>query len=110
MTELAEWLSDTRLELHSVHAPIVQSLKGGKWIGAFSNASRDEASRKTALEETEAALALARQVPFRYLVVHLGIPTTERVAANDNQPEAARRSVEEIVDKAAARTCGWRSR
>ena len=37
--------------------------------------------RKTALDETAAALALARQMPFRYLVVHLGMPTTERVAA-----------------------------
>jgi hypothetical protein len=30
--QLAEWLSDTQLELHSVHAPIVESLKGGRWV------------------------------------------------------------------------------
>lgn len=101
MADLAEWLADTGLELHSVHAPIVQALKGGKWVGAFSNASRDEVSRKTALEETEAAIAVARQIPYHYLVVHLGMPATERVAANDNQPDIARRSVEEIADKAA---------
>ena len=101
MADLAEWLADTGLELHSVHAPIVQALKGGKWVGAFSNASRGEVSRQTALEETEAAIAVARQIPYRYLVVHLGMPTTERVAANDNQPDIARRSVEEIADKAA---------
>lgn len=101
MADLAEWLADTGLELHSVHAPIVQALKGGKWVGAFSNASRDEVSRKTALAETEAAIAVARQIPYRYLVVHLGMPTSERVAANDNQPDIARRSVEEIADKAA---------
>ena len=100
--DLAEWLADTRLELHSVHAPIVQSLKGGKWIDPFSNASRDETSRKTALQETATAIALAKHLPYRYLVVHLGTPTTERVAANDNQPELARRSVEELAEKAAA--------
>ena len=99
--QLAEWLSDTRLELHSVHAPIVEALRGGAWIGAYSNASRDEACRKAALAETEAALAIAKQVPFRYLVVHLGTPTTERVSPRDNQPDVARRSVEEIVDMAA---------
>jgi sugar phosphate isomerase/epimerase len=99
--ELAEWLADTRLELHSVHAPIVGALKGGKWIDPFSNASRDESSRKTALRETEAAIALARRIPYRHLVVHLGTPTTERVAAIDNQPELARRSVEEIFEKAS---------
>jgi len=99
--ELAEWLADTRLEVHSVHAPIVGALKGGKWIDPFSNASRDESSRKTALRETEAAIALARRIPYRHLVVHLGTPTTERVAATDNQPELARRSVEEIFEKAS---------
>src|SRR6185295_7776104 len=67
----------------------------------FSNASRDEACRKTALQETAAAIALARQIPYHYLVVHLGTPTTERVAANDNQPDIARRSVEQIVDEAS---------
>lgn len=99
--DLAEWLADTRLELHSVHAPIVGALKGGKWVDPFSNASRDETSRKTALQETDAAIALARHIPYRHLVVHLGTPTTERVATNDNQPELARRSVEEIVEKAS---------
>jgi sugar phosphate isomerase/epimerase len=99
--DLAEWLADTRLELHSVHAPIVQSLESGKWIDPFSNASRDETSRKTALQETAAAIALAKHLPYRYLVVHLGTPATERVAANDNQPELARRSVEDLVEKAA---------
>ena len=100
--DLAEWLADTQLELHSVHAPIVQSLTGGTWIDPFSNASREEHSRRTALKETAAAIALAARLPYRYLVVHLGTPTTERVAANDNQPELARRSVEELAEKAAA--------
>jgi sugar phosphate isomerase/epimerase len=99
--DLAEWLSDTQLELHSVHAPIFDGLKGGAWIGPFSNASRDEACRRKALEETDAAIALARHLPYRYLVVHLGTPATERVAANDNQRDLARRSVEEIVEKAS---------
>jgi sugar phosphate isomerase/epimerase len=101
IAELAEWLSDTRLELHSVHAPIVETLKAGKWVGAFSNATRDDANRKLALAETEAALAIARHLPYRHLVVHLGTPMTERVASNDNQRDIAKRSVEEIVDMAA---------
>jgi sugar phosphate isomerase/epimerase len=100
IAELAEWLADTRLELHSVHAPIVGAVKGGKWIDPFSNASRDEASRKTALQETEAAIVLARHIPYRHLVVHLGTPTTERIASNDNQPELARRTVEKLFEEA----------
>jgi sugar phosphate isomerase/epimerase len=114
--QLAEWLSDTRLELHSVHAPAFEGIKDGRWIGSFSNASSDETRRKAALAEAEAALLLARHVPFRYLVVHLGMPAAEQVpslddardalsasrrAQNDNRADAARRSVEDLVAMAA---------
>jgi len=100
--QLAEWLSDTRLELHSVHAPAFEALRQGRWVGAFSNASSDETRRKAAIAEAEAALALARQVPFRFLVTHLGVPASEALSSADNQRNAARRSVEELVALAAA--------
>lgn len=100
--QLAEWLSDTRLELHSVHAPSAEAIKDGKWVGSFSNASGDEARRKLAIEETKAALEIARVIPFRYLVLHLGMPAAEKVPPGDNQPAAARRSVEDIVEAADA--------
>lgn len=99
---LAQWLSDTRLDLHSVHAPVFDAMSGGKWVGSYSNASGDETRRKQAIEETKAALEVARVVPFKYLVVHLGMPAVEKVPPGDNQPAAARRSVEEIAELAAA--------
>lgn len=99
--QLAAWLTDTRLDLHSVHAPAFDALSGGHWVGSYSNASGDENRRKAALAETEAALAVARVVPFQYLVVHLGTPASEQTSPNDNQRDAARRSVEEIADMAA---------
>jgi sugar phosphate isomerase/epimerase len=102
VAQLAEWLRDTRLELHSVHAPAFDALSGGKWVGSFSNAAADETRRRLAIEETRAALEVARTVPFRFLVVHLGMPTSESVPPGDNQPAAARRSVEEIAQLAAA--------
>jgi sugar phosphate isomerase/epimerase len=95
--QLAEWLGDTRLALHSVHAPAFDALEKGRWVGSYSNASGDEPRRKAALAETEAALAIARHIPFPYLVVHLGMPAVEQVPAGDNQRDAARRSVEDIV-------------
>jgi sugar phosphate isomerase/epimerase len=98
---LAEWLSDTRLELHSVHAPIVDAIRGGKWVGSYSNASSDDARRKAALSETEAALSLASEIPFRYLVLHLGMPAAEQVPDGDNHAGAARRSIEDIAEMAA---------
>jgi len=102
IAQLAEWLADTRLELHSMHAPIVDAMSGGKWVGSYSNASGNEARRKAALAETQAALRVARQLPYRYLVVHLGMPAVEQPPPADNQPDAARRSVEEMVELAAA--------
>ena len=95
--DVAEWLSDTSLTLHSIHAPIVERMEKGRWVGAFSNASSDESRRKQAVAEAQAVLALAAQIPFRYLVLHLGVPTTEQQHASDNQAGAARRSVEEIA-------------
>lgn len=100
--DLAEWLRDTRLELHSIHAPIFDALRAGKWVGAFSNASGDEERRRKAVEEAKAALEIARVVPYRYLVAHLGMPSAEQVPPLDNQPAAARRSIEEIAAVAAA--------
>ena len=99
--ELGEWLSDTRLELHSMHAPIVDAITGGQWVGGYSNAVRDEAGRRAAVEQAKAALDVARVLPYRFLVVHLGVPDGERVPPGDNQPGAARRSVEEIAALAA---------
>ena len=95
--ELAEWLSDLRLEFNSMHAPIVDAIRGGKWVGSYSIASGDESRRKAAVAEAQAALKVAATVPFTYLVVHLGVPNGQATTPGDNQPEAARRSVEEIV-------------
>jgi len=105
--QLGEWLADTRLQLHSVHAPIVDAIRQGAWVGSYSTAAGDEARRRAALAEIEAALEIARVVPFGYLVVHLGMPVAhgdgrgETLPARENQPDAARRSVEEIVALAA---------
>lgn len=109
---LGEWLADARLELHSMHAPIFEALRRGQRIGPLSNAAGDEKRRAAAVAEARAALELARRLPYRFLVVHLGMPSGAPQAAgdrspgsgspraasrDDNRPEAARRSLEEIV-------------
>lgn len=93
---LAGWLRETGLRLHSIHAPIVLSLTNGQWGPAFSNATADEAERTRAVQETDAALNVAREVETRYLVVHLGVPASQKPAAHDNNRDAARRSIEQI--------------
>jgi sugar phosphate isomerase/epimerase len=104
---LAEWLDDTRLTLNSMHAPICTSLANGIPVGElFSNAVPDEPRRRKALAEAQAALSLAAMVPYRYLVVHLGVPDSAEARAHDNSRDAARRSIEELhamAEKAGVR-------
>ena len=97
IAQLAEWLSDARLSFHSMHAPIVDAIRDGKWVGTYSIAAGNETKRKAAVAEIAATLKVAATAPFNYLVVHLGIPDGQAAPPNDNQPDAARRSVEEIV-------------
>jgi sugar phosphate isomerase/epimerase len=97
---LGEWLEDTRLTLHSVHAPITASLTDGVWGETYSTAVSSEERRRKTLTEAEAALAIAQTVPFNYLVVHLGVPDALKPAQGDNSREAARRSVEALFEMA----------
>src|SRR5215203_1711952 len=93
---LAEWLAASGLTLRSVHAPItVRFAAGDQWAPTFSNASSDAALRQATVQETAAALAIARRIPFSVLVVHLGTPESKAAAA-DNSRAAASRSAEEI--------------
>ena len=93
---VGEWLNETGLQLHSMHAPISERLAGARWGTMFTNASNDEATRARAVQEAAAALAIAQHIPFRFLVVHLGQPHSQKPAADDNRLDAARRSIEEL--------------
>ena len=95
---LAEWLDDTRLTLHSMHAPITSSIKNGEWGERFSTAVNDEERRRKTLTEAEAALAVAQTIPFKYLVVHLGLPDAMKPGPGENSRDAARRSVESLYE------------
>ena len=99
--QLGEWLSEAGLTLHSVHAPIVEHLRGGEWGPALSTAASAEELRAKAVREAKAALGIARRVPYQFLVMHLGIPDAYPEAASRNNRLASQRSIEEI-SKAAA--------
>ena len=53
------------------------------------------------MNETRAALHIAATVPFEHLVVHIGQPDAQAPPPNDNQRDAAKRSVEEIAEAVA---------
>ncbi len=94
IARLAEWLEETGLALHGIHAPIVDSLApGDKWGHPISNAVSDTGKRQAAVREADAALNIARRIPTDVFVVHLGTPT---VQGGENNRAAAFRSLEEI--------------
>jgi sugar phosphate isomerase/epimerase len=96
---LGGWLGETGLSLHSVHAPIAESFANGAWASALSIADKDR--RAVTMREAEAALSIARSLPFRYLVVHVGTPGEFAKTPHDNSMEQARRSLEELHALAA---------
>jgi sugar phosphate isomerase/epimerase len=89
------------LSLESVHAPITDRFGAGdQWSATYSNAMSDNAARQAAIRETEAALQIARRIPFRTIVVHLGTPSKNN--PGDNNRAAAIRSADEISRLAEA--------
>ncbi len=101
VARLADWLAATGLRLHSVHAPITDHFGASDRSAAtYSNALGDAARRQAAVQETEAALQIARIIPFPLLVVHLGTPDSKN-NPGDNQRGAAARSAEDICRIAA---------
>lgn len=92
---LAEWLDDTRLRMHSMHAPIARDYSNGTWREPLTLAASDEARRKAAVEETLATLDVAAAVPYSALVVHCGVPEPHGGAA-DNHLASLVRSLEEL--------------
>jgi sugar phosphate isomerase/epimerase len=92
---LAEWLEDTRLRLHSMHAPIAGRYVGGAWKDGLSLASADEGRRKAAVDETIATLDVAGAVPYDVMVVHCGVPALH-AAPGDNHRASLIRSLEEL--------------
>jgi len=102
VAELAEWLDDTRLELTAVHAPIALRGDGTTLHDLCSIASANTERRARAVDEIRQTLELTSVLPFRQLVVHVGVPDGDD-AAGDNDTAAARRSLEQLVPMAEAR-------
>lgn len=94
---VGQWLRDTGVLAHSVHAPITSALKHGAWGDVWSNASTDAARRQTAVAESAKAMAFAAAVGAQFAVVHLGVPDGMPTPGPDNDPGALSRSLSAIA-------------
>src|ERR1700751_3561380 len=102
--EIAEWFRGSGVPLSSVHSPLYADYEWGR-AGAppVNVASTDRASRIEAMEEVKRALEIAEQIPFRFLVQHLGVGNE---TFDDKKFEAAMTSIEHL--RAFAKPLGVR--
>jgi sugar phosphate isomerase/epimerase len=102
--EIADWFRNSGVPLNSVHAPLYADYEWGRTGAAPVNiTSTDRAHRIEAMDEIKRALELAEQIPFRFLVQHLGVSGE---AFDDRKFEAALTSVEHL--RAFAKPLGVR--
>ena len=102
--EIAEWFRGSGIPLNSVHSPLYADYEWGR-AGAppVNVASIDRASRIEAMDEIKRALEIAEQIPFRFLVQHLGGPNE---SYSEKKFEAAMTSIEHL--RAFAKPLGVR--
>lgn len=73
--DIAQWFHDNQLTLHSVHAPLYADEDWGRLGGlAVSIAYLERRLRIESMDEIKRALDIADHLPFRYLILHMGLP------------------------------------
>ena len=102
--EIADWFRNGAAKLHSVHAPMFADYEMGRAGATPVNvASTDRAQRIEAMDEIKRALEIAEQIPFRFLVQHIGVSGE---AFDERKFEAAMTSIEHL--RAFAKPLGVR--
>ncbi len=93
--ELGHWFRDAELEIWSLHSPMynddVWGRSGPNSIIKLTETSKPK--RIAAVDEIKRAIEIAEEVPFRYLIQHLGIGGEEW---DDHKVEAAFTALEDI--------------
>jgi sugar phosphate isomerase/epimerase len=76
--DVAQWFSDHAVELHSVHAPHYSSAAAGHDRDfPISPAYVEKRRRIDSMDEVKRALEIAEVLPFKFLVLHLGLEGEE---------------------------------
>src|SRR5438105_7740167 len=71
--EIADWFRTSGVPLNSVHSPMFADYEFGRTGAQPVNiATTDRGQRVEAMDEIKRALEVAEQIPFRFLVQHMG--------------------------------------
>ena len=92
--EIADWFQTSGISLHSVHSPMYTDYEWGR-SGAppINIAAIDRAQRIEAMDEIKRAIEIAEQIPFRFLMQHMG---ASGESFDDRKFEAAMTSIEHL--------------
>lgn len=102
--EIAEWFRGSTVPLNSVHSPLFADYEWGRTGAPPVNVtSTDRAHRVDAMDEIKRALEIAEQIPFRFLIQHLGVSNE---TFSEKKFEAAMTSIEHL--RAFAKPLGVR--
>ena len=76
--DVAQWFGDHGVTLHALHAPLFADADWGRSGGLLiSVAYLERRLRIASMDEIKRAIEMAELLPFRYLVLHLGLPDEE---------------------------------
>jgi sugar phosphate isomerase/epimerase len=76
--DVAQWFRDHELKLYSVHAPLYADFDWGRSGGPpISITYLQKRKRIDSMEEIKRAIEVAELLPFRYLILHLGLSNEE---------------------------------
>ncbi|MBI4165482.1 MAG: sugar phosphate isomerase/epimerase [Acidobacteria bacterium] len=76
--DVAQWFEDHGLKLHSVHAPLYADFDWGSSGSPPISITHLQRNRRIeSMEEIKRAIEVAEILPFRYLVLHVGVANEE---------------------------------
>src|ERR1019366_10007650 len=92
--EIANWFRGTGIAFHSMHSPMHPNDDWGRSGEPSINiAAVEKIHRIAATDEIKRAIEVAEQMPFQFLVQHVGVGQEE---ADDRKVEAAINSLEHL--------------
>jgi len=102
--EIGDWFREKDIPLHSIHSPMYSEYEWGRRGSPPVNiAALDKRARIEAMDEIKRAIEVAEQLPFRFLVQHVG---TSGEDWDPKKSEAAMTSIEHL--RAFAKPLGVR--
>jgi sugar phosphate isomerase/epimerase len=75
--EIAGWFSDSAVKLHSLHAPLSRDPQSSSHHATVSIAFVERQRRQDSMDEIKRVLEVAEEVPFQFLILHMGVPGEE---------------------------------